>query len=58
MPDVFDDRKARAASWFRQLRDRIIAAFEGLEDTQLSGPTAHLSVGRFEVSETARADGG
>ncbi|MEY3306847.1 MAG: hypothetical protein RLZZ413_885, partial [Pseudomonadota bacterium] len=58
MPEEFDPRKARAATWFRQLRDQIVAAFEGLEDTQQSGPTAELPAGRFEVSETTRADGG
>jgi coproporphyrinogen III oxidase len=58
MSEEFDPRKARAAAWFRQLRDQILAAFEGLEDTQRSGPTADLPAGRFEVSETARADGG
>ena len=32
---ILDDteaRKARAASWFRELRDAICARFEGLED--------------------------
>jgi coproporphyrinogen III oxidase len=58
MPKDFDHRKASAASWFRQLRDQIVAAFEALEDTQQSGPTAELPAGRFEASETARADGG
>ena len=58
MPEVFDPRKARAAAWFRQLRDQIVAAFEGLEDTQRSGPTADMAAGRFEVNETTRADGG
>ena len=33
MSNGFDDRKARAAGWFRALRDRIVAAFEGLEDS-------------------------
>ena len=56
MTDPFDERKARAAAWFRELRDRIVAAFEALEDTQESAASA----GRFEVSETRRAsdDGG
>ncbi len=51
----FDDRKARASAWFRQLRDDIVAAFEGLEDTQTSGAFADRPAGRFEVSETKRA---
>ena len=50
MTDLIDNRKARASDWFRSLRDEIVAAFEGLEDTQ-GGPEA---VGRFEVTETRR----
>ena len=30
-------RNAVAAAWFRTLRDRIVAAFEGLEDTYAKG---------------------
>jgi len=47
--------KQAAAAWFRTLRDEIIAAFEALEDSQRSGPTADRPAGRFEVSETRRA---
>lgn len=54
MTDPFDDRKARASAWFRDLRDQIVAAFEALEDSQTEGPTADLAPGRFEVSETTR----
>ena len=53
MSDDFDARKTRAAAWFRTLRDRIVAAFEGLEDNHGSG-----TPGRFEVTPTTRADGG
>jgi coproporphyrinogen III oxidase len=53
MTDPFDSRKARAAAWFHTLRDRIVAAFEGLEDRYSKGPP-----GRFEVTPTTRADGG
>ena len=28
MTDPFDARKARAAAWFRELRDQIVAAFD------------------------------
>ncbi|MCR9151821.1 MAG: oxygen-dependent coproporphyrinogen oxidase [Rhodobacteraceae bacterium] len=55
MTEDFDDRKARASAWFRQLRDEIVAAFEAQEDSQATGPTATLPAGRFEVSETVRA---
>ncbi len=49
----FDAKKARAATWFRDLRHRIVAAFDGLENANGTGP-----VGQFEVTPTARADGG
>jgi len=42
----FDDNKARAAAWFKSLRDQIVAAFEELDGT------------RFDVTPTARPDGG
>jgi len=60
MSKEFDERKARAAAWFRGLRDRIVDAFEGLEDAHLSGPGADLPAGRFAIRETQRsaADGG
>lgn len=53
MTDPFDSRKAEAAAWFRTLRDRIVAAFEGLEDRY-----AASAPGRFEVTPTIRSDGG
>ena len=58
-------RKARAAAWFEALRDRICAAFEGIEDAQDAGPFAGLPPGRFarqatrrEAEADADADGG
>jgi coproporphyrinogen III oxidase len=51
MKDIFDDRKSRASTWFRSLRDDIVAAFEALEDAQGGDAPA----GRFEVSETREA---
>jgi coproporphyrinogen III oxidase len=53
MTDPIDSRNAVAAAWFRTLRDRIVAAFEGLEDKY-----AKSTPGRFEVTPTSRADGG
>ena len=53
MTDPTDSRNAVAAAWFRTLRDRIVAAFEGLEDSYAKG-----TPGRFEVTPTSRADGG
>ena len=51
---IFDKEKALAADWFRDLRNKIVTAFEALEETQTNGSTAHLSAGRFEVSDTKR----
>ncbi|KNX40904.1 Coproporphyrinogen-III oxidase, aerobic [Roseovarius tolerans] len=55
MSDDFTDKKARASAWFRHLRDEIVAAFEGLEDSHDTGPFAEAEPGRFDVSETSRA---
>ena len=55
MTTDMQDEKARASAWFRQLRDEIVAVFEGLEDQLGEGPFADLEPGRFEVSETKRA---
>lgn len=54
MDKDFDDRKAQASTWFRSLRDQIVSAFEGLEDTTDSPAPP----GRFEVTPTIRPDGG
>ena len=54
MTEDFTDRKTRAADWFRTLRDRIVAAFEALEDRHDTGPFAARAPGRFEVTETRR----
>jgi len=55
--DILDARKARARAWFESLRDRIILAFERLEDEA----TASLYAGppgRFELKPWAREAGG
>lgn len=59
MSDQMDSEKRRASAWFRELRDQIVAAFEGLEDSHAEGPFADQAAGRFEVTETKRnsADG-
>lgn len=48
------NEKARASSWFEDLRNQIVQAFEGLEDSHDSGPLADRSAGRFEVTKTTR----
>ena len=48
------EEKARASAWFRELRDQIVAAFEGLEDAQTDGPLSDQPAGRFDVTPTAR----
>jgi coproporphyrinogen III oxidase len=57
MLDQTDTRKRTAADWFRGLRDRIVAAFEALEDSGAPGPFEGLAPGRFDVSETRRDAG-
>jgi len=55
MNATMDNQKARAAAWFRELRDQIVARFETLEDSQTAGPFSDQPTGRFDVSETKRA---
>jgi coproporphyrinogen III oxidase len=50
MTEDFLSEKTRAADWFLQLRDEIVAAFHALEDCQ-EGPGAP---GRMEVRRTSR----
>ncbi|MDV7141417.1 oxygen-dependent coproporphyrinogen oxidase [Tropicimonas sp. TH_r6] len=60
MTDMMQPQKDRASAWFQELRDRIVAAFEALEDSQTTGPLAGAPAGRFELRKTTRAtpDGG
>ncbi len=51
MSDLPIDHKDRASTWFRSLRDDIVAAFEEVEQTH----PGDAPVGKFEVSETKRA---
>ncbi len=53
--DEMIEQKGRASAWFRDLRDRIVAAFENLEDAQTTGPDAARLAGRFEVTLTRRS---
>jgi coproporphyrinogen III oxidase len=59
---LIEERKARARAWFQELRDRIIAEFEKIED-EYSGQLSHLPPGRFTRKpwtrpDAARADDG
>jgi coproporphyrinogen III oxidase len=51
------DQKERASRWFEELRDKICAAFESLED-ELTGTHADLPPGRFERTTWVRPGGG
>jgi coproporphyrinogen III oxidase len=56
--EAVEDGQRRASEWFAELRDRICAAFEAIED-EYTGPDAVASAaGRFERKEWARAGGG
>ena len=55
MTELMEEQKGRASAWFRQLRDDIVTAFEGLEESHANGPLSDAAPGRFEVTETKRA---
>ena len=48
------EQKERARAWFEELRDRITAAFEKIED-DYQGALVHLPPGRFERKSWSRA---
>ncbi len=54
MSEQMHSEKARAAAWFRELRDQIVASFEALEDSHVKGPFSDMEAGRFDVTETRR----
>ena len=54
MTDMLSDNKARAAQWFRELRDQIVARFVEFENTQVAGPFVDQPFGAFEVTATTR----
>ena len=57
LPPDLDDRKAAARAWFETLRDRIVAAFEALEDALPPGlPQSGDTPGRFVLTPWARTD--
>jgi len=56
LPADIEDKKHVARAWFEELRDRICAAFETIEDA-LTGPQSSWAAGRFEKSDWLRDDG-
>jgi len=52
-----DDHQARTEAWFEELRDRICAAFEAIED-DFGGGDSDKPAGRFERQSWDRAEGG
>jgi coproporphyrinogen III oxidase len=54
---ITEDRKAQAAAWFADLRDRICAAFEAIEDEYLAARPESGAAGRF-ARKTWERDGG
>ena len=57
-PSDMNAEKARAAGWFRELRDSVVAAFEAVEAGHSSGPHCDAPPGRFEERPVRRAGGG
>lgn len=56
LPADIEAKKARAKAWFEELRDRICATFEKIED-DLAGPQSSWSAGRFEKKPWQRQEG-
>jgi coproporphyrinogen III oxidase len=58
MTPIADARQEAARTWFEDLRDRLCAAFEAIEDALAAGPHADLPPGRFVRSAWDRPGGG
>ena len=56
LPTDIEDKKAAAKAWFEELRDRICADFEALEN-ELTGPFSEYSPGQFEQKQWLRDEG-
>lgn len=57
LPDKIDAKKAQAARWFTELRDRLVAAFEAIEDELPPDMApADRPPGRFVKTDWKRAE--
>jgi coproporphyrinogen III oxidase len=55
--DRLEIRKQRARAWFETLRDRLVEAFEALEDAlPADAPLANKAAGRFVRTPWDRTD--
>lgn len=56
--DTFLNRQNETSEWFKQLRDRIVKAFETIEDDYVSAYPDAGKAGRFEITPWQRDGGG